>query len=89
MALLGGQAQEVCQELQPSRARVGRLKELVARVSGDLSSLEKQVEQTDVKFGLPCYLPAAMKPAMSHMAGFMAAGKVWLAHMAERPTATY
>ena len=30
--------------------RVGRLKELVARVSGALSSLEKQVEQTDVTF---------------------------------------
>ena len=30
---------------------MGRLKELVARVSGDLSSLEKQVEQTDVTFG--------------------------------------
>ena len=35
------QAQEVWQELQPSLASVGRLKELVARVSGDLSSLEK------------------------------------------------
>ena len=35
------QAQEVCQELQPSLQRVGKLKELVARVSGDLSSLEK------------------------------------------------
>ena len=31
--------------------RLGRMKELVARVSGDLSSLEKQVEQTDVTFG--------------------------------------
>jgi hypothetical protein len=30
--------------------RVGRLKELVARVSGELFSLEKQVEQTDVTF---------------------------------------
>ena len=30
---------------------MGRLKELVARVSGDLSSLEKEVEQTDVTFG--------------------------------------
>ena len=30
---------------------------------------------------LPCYLPATMEPAMSHMAGFMAAGKVWLAHI--------
>ena len=30
---------------------MGRLKELVARVSGDLSSLEKQVEQTDATFG--------------------------------------
>ena len=29
---------------------MGRLKELVARVSGDLSSLEKQVEQTDATF---------------------------------------
>ena len=29
---------------------MGRLRELVARVSGDLSSLEKQVEQTDVTF---------------------------------------
>ena len=37
--------------MQPSLARVGRLKELVARVSGDLSSLEKQVEQTDATFG--------------------------------------
>jgi hypothetical protein len=36
--------------MQPSLTRVGRLKELVARVSGDLSSLEKQVEQTDAKF---------------------------------------
>jgi hypothetical protein len=32
-------------------ARVGRLKELVARVSGDLSRLQKQVEQTNVTFG--------------------------------------
>ena len=31
---------------------MGRLKELVARVSGDLSSLEKQVEQTDATFRL-------------------------------------
>ena len=30
---------------------VGRLKELVARASGDLSSLEKQVDQTDATFG--------------------------------------
>ena len=30
---------------------MGRLKELVARVSEDLSSLEKQVEQTDATFG--------------------------------------
>ena len=30
---------------------MGRLKELVARVSGDLSSLGKQVDQTDVTFG--------------------------------------
>ena len=30
---------------------MGRLKELVARVSGDLSSLEKKVEQIDVTFG--------------------------------------
>ena len=30
---------------------MGRLKELVARVSGDLSSLEKQVQQTDATFG--------------------------------------
>ena len=30
---------------------MGRLKELVARVSGDLSSLEKQAEQTDATFG--------------------------------------
>ena len=45
------QAQEVWQELQPSLARVGRLKELVARISGDLSSLEKQVEQNDATFG--------------------------------------
>ena len=29
---------------------MGRLKELVARVSADLSSLEKQVEQTDATF---------------------------------------
>ena len=28
-----------------------RLNELVARVSGDLSSLEKQVEHTDATFG--------------------------------------
>ena len=37
--------------VQPSLARVGSLEELVARVSGDLSSLEKQVEQTDATFG--------------------------------------
>ena len=37
--------------LQPSLATMGRLKELVARISGDLSSLEKQVEQTDDTFG--------------------------------------
>ena len=43
-------AQEVWQELQPSLARVGSLEELVARVSGDLSSLEKQVEQADATF---------------------------------------
>ena len=30
---------------------MGRLKELVARVRGDLSGLEEQVEQTDAKFG--------------------------------------
>ena len=37
--------------MQPSLARVGRLKELAARVSGDLSSLDKQVEQTNATFG--------------------------------------
>ena len=36
---------------QPTLARVDRLKELLARVSGDLSSLEKQVEQADSTFG--------------------------------------
>ena len=45
------QAQEVCLELQPSLARVDRLKELVARISGDLSRIEKQVEQTDATIG--------------------------------------
>ena len=30
---------------------MGRLEELVARVSGDLSSLEKQVKQTDATIG--------------------------------------
>ena len=34
-----------------SPARVCRLKELVARVSGDLCSFEKQVEQMDATFG--------------------------------------
>ena len=38
-------------QIVTSHARVGRLKELVARVSGDLSSLEKQVEQTDATIG--------------------------------------
>ena len=42
-------AQEVWQELQPSLARVGSLEELVARVGGDLSSLEEQVEQAEAK----------------------------------------
>ena len=41
------QAQEVCQELQPSRSRVGRLEVLVARVGGDLSSLREQVEHAE------------------------------------------
>ena len=41
----------MCQKLQPSLARVSRLKELVARVSGEQSSFEKQVEQTDYTFG--------------------------------------
>ena len=31
---------------------MGRLKELVASVSGDMSSLEKQAEQTDATFGV-------------------------------------
>ena len=43
---------EVFEELQPFLERVGRLKELVARVSGDMSfSLEKKVEQTDAILG--------------------------------------
>ena len=44
-------AQEVWQELQPSLARVNRLEELVARVGGDLTSLEEQVEKADATFG--------------------------------------
>ena len=36
---------EVWQELQPSLARVGSLEELVARVGGDLSSFEEQMEE--------------------------------------------
>ena len=36
---------------------MGRLKELVARVSGDLSSFEKQVEQTDATFGAGAVIP--------------------------------
>jgi hypothetical protein len=45
------QAQEVSWELQPSLTRVGKLKGLVARISEDLSSLDKQVKQTDAKLG--------------------------------------
>ena len=55
------QAQDEWQELQPSLARVGRLKELVARVSGDLSSLEEQVEQADATFGAKTVLQMVMK----------------------------
>ena len=42
-------AQEVWQELKPSLARVDSLEELVARVGGDLSILEEQVEQAEAK----------------------------------------
>jgi hypothetical protein len=38
---------------------VGKLRELVARESGDLSSLEKLVEQTDVAVGAGALSPLA------------------------------
>ena len=59
---IGGlsQAQEVWQELQPSLAREGRLKDLVVRVSGDLSSLEKQLEQTDATIGAGAVIQLAI-----------------------------
>ena len=44
-------AQKVWQELEPSLARVGSLEELVARVGGNLSSLEEQVEQAEATIG--------------------------------------
>ena len=48
---------------------MGKLKELVARDSGDLSSLEKQVEQNDATFGAGAVIQLAslvLKSQLNH-----------------------
>ena len=48
---------------------MGRLNELVARVSGVLSSLEKQVEQTDATFGAMCTVTIDAEITRGHVRG--------------------